>query len=203
MGSSNFLSTLKKAATVAGDVLTTKGDILSRSANALGRLGVGSNDQVLTADSSQTLGIKWAAAAAGYTQPTLGSTVIPSNTTVTTVNALTLTASPNIILAKESKTLDSSGDFVYGYRNVLLDTYGGASSDDCNGATIGVQTCAEVIIQTEVSTRDITIKDSTAASGTNFQTAGDFTLDLDGDTFYAIANLGASSFCEISRSNNA
>ena len=65
MGSNKFLSTLKKAATVAGDVLTTKGDILSRSASTLGRLGVGSNNQVLTCDSTQTLGIKWAAASAG------------------------------------------------------------------------------------------------------------------------------------------
>ena len=61
MGSGGkFLSTLKKAAEVAGDVLTTKGDILSRSASALGRLGIGSNGQVLQADSSETLGIKWA-----------------------------------------------------------------------------------------------------------------------------------------------
>ncbi len=58
--SGKFLSTLKKAATVAGDVLTTKGDILSRSASALGRLGIGSNGQVLQADSTETLGIKWA-----------------------------------------------------------------------------------------------------------------------------------------------
>lgn len=60
MSGSKFLSTLKKAAQVAGDVLTTKGDILSRSASALGRLGIGSNGQVLQADSSETLGIKWA-----------------------------------------------------------------------------------------------------------------------------------------------
>ena len=65
MGSTNFLSTLKKAATVAGDVLTTKGDILSRSASALGRLGIGSNGQVLQADSSETLGIKWATPSTG------------------------------------------------------------------------------------------------------------------------------------------
>mgnify|MGYP003633541767 CR=1 FL=1 len=200
--SGKFLSTLKKAATVAGDVLTTKGDILSRSASALGRLGIGTNDQILVADSTQVLGLKWSSPATGYTQPTLGSTVIPSNTTVTTVNALILTASPNITLAKESKTLDSSGDFVYGYRNVLLDTYGGASTDDCNGATANVGICDEVMIQTEVSTRDVTIKDAVAASGTNFQGAGDFTLDLDADVWYGIANLGVSSFAEISRSNN-
>ena len=60
-----FLSTFKKAVATAGDVLTTKGDILSRSSSALGRLGLGSNDQVLTADSAQTLGLKWATPAGG------------------------------------------------------------------------------------------------------------------------------------------
>ena len=59
MSGSKFLSTLKKAAIVAGDVLTTKGDILSRSSSALGRLGVGSNGKVLTAKSSEALGISW------------------------------------------------------------------------------------------------------------------------------------------------
>ena len=55
-----FLSTLKKAAEVAGDVLTTKGDILSRSSSALARLGVGSNGKVLTAASGETTGLEWA-----------------------------------------------------------------------------------------------------------------------------------------------
>ena len=44
--------------------LTTKGDILSFS-NILVRLGVGSNGQVLTADSAQGVGLEWAAAAGG------------------------------------------------------------------------------------------------------------------------------------------
>ena len=57
-----FLSTLKKSAQVAGDILTAKGDILTRSASALSRLAVGSNDQILTADSGEATGLKWATA---------------------------------------------------------------------------------------------------------------------------------------------
>lgn len=40
--------------------LTTKGDIFVRTASGVVRLAVGSNNQVLTADSSQTAGVKWA-----------------------------------------------------------------------------------------------------------------------------------------------
>ena len=46
-------------AILSDSILTTKGDILSFN-TASARLGVGSDTQVLTADSSQSLGIKWA-----------------------------------------------------------------------------------------------------------------------------------------------
>lgn len=45
-------------------ILTTKGDVLSYS-TLPARLAVGTNDQVLTADSAQTTGLKWAAAGGG------------------------------------------------------------------------------------------------------------------------------------------
>jgi len=58
--SGKFLSTLKKAATVAGDVLSAKGDILTRTSSALARLAVGTNGQVLTCASGETTGLEWA-----------------------------------------------------------------------------------------------------------------------------------------------
>ena len=59
-----FLSTLKKQATVAGDVLNTKGDLLSRNSSDLARLAVGSNGNVLTAASGEATGLSWATPAA-------------------------------------------------------------------------------------------------------------------------------------------
>lgn len=44
------------------DPTTTKGDLLTRNSSSVARLGVGSNGQVLTADSTQTLGVKWSSA---------------------------------------------------------------------------------------------------------------------------------------------
>jgi len=54
---------------VPASLLTTKGDLLTRTSSAVARQGVGSDGQLLTADSAQPNGIKWATPTAGMTNP--------------------------------------------------------------------------------------------------------------------------------------
>jgi hypothetical protein len=54
------------AATINPTIVDAKGDLIAATAaDAVARLAVGANDTVLTADSAQATGMKWAAAAGG------------------------------------------------------------------------------------------------------------------------------------------
>lgn len=60
--------------------LTTKGDVYTFSTQNA-RLGVGSNDQVLTADSTQTTGLKWATPTTGLTVSGTDNRIVRMNGT--------------------------------------------------------------------------------------------------------------------------
>ena len=85
---SSIDSTLKTQidAQIPDSLLTTKGDLIAATgASTPARLGVGSNGQVLTADSTAASGVAWATAASGGM--TLLSTTTLSGAT-TTINSI-------------------------------------------------------------------------------------------------------------------
>jgi len=73
-------------------VINAKGDLIAGSANDTATvLPIGTNGQVLKANSATTSGLEWGADNS-YSAPTLGSTSIASGATVTTIAGLTLTS---------------------------------------------------------------------------------------------------------------
>jgi hypothetical protein len=122
--------------------VTSKGDLLVGTASGVvARQGVGTDGFVLTADSALTNGIKWAATSAGYSAPTLGSTVIPSGTTVTTVAGLTLTSpvsnDPKLNLSINANTATT-------YTFVLTDNGKFVTSNNASAQTLSIPTNASV-----------------------------------------------------------
>lgn len=67
---------------ISGNIVDAKGDLIAATANdTVARLGVGSNGQVLTADSAEATGLKWVSPSSGGM--TLLSTTTLSGATVT------------------------------------------------------------------------------------------------------------------------
>ena len=96
---------------IARASFSTKGQILvGTGAGTFAAQAVGTNGQVLTANSAQTDGVEWTTPAPGYTAPTLGSTSIASGATVTnvaglTINSTTIPSSVTLVSTDATQTL--------------------------------------------------------------------------------------------------
>jgi hypothetical protein len=93
---------------IAKSLVDAKGDLLVGSAdNTVARLAVGTNDYVLTADSSATNGIKWAAAAASGGMTLISETVASS---LSSLSFSSLGSYKELLLIWDGiQTSDSSG----------------------------------------------------------------------------------------------
>jgi hypothetical protein len=93
-------------------LLTTKGDLISATAaSTVARLGVGSDNQILVADSTASTGLKWATASAGKVLQIVESS---SSTVVTTTSGtlLTLSITPTSASSKIRLTGSIATNFV-------------------------------------------------------------------------------------------
>lgn len=107
---------------VRKDLLTTKGDLFVRDGTDLVRVGVGSDDQVLTADSAQASGLKWAAASGGgaVSGELLAKTVYdPGTDQVYTTTSTSFADVDGTNLVLPDFDVPASGDFV-----ITLTAYG-------------------------------------------------------------------------------
>ena len=74
---------------IPNTIFDAKGDLIAASgADTAGKLSVGTDGQVLTAASTTALGLTWTTIS-GYSAPTLGTTVVTSGATITTISGLT------------------------------------------------------------------------------------------------------------------
>jgi len=104
--------------------LTTKGDVYTFSTSDA-RLGVGANDTVLTADSAQATGLKWATAASG------GMTLIASGSlsgSTTTVSSIPATYEDLVIYVRNFTASATTSPFDF-YVNGNANGYGTYQDD--------------------------------------------------------------------------
>lgn len=110
--------------------LTTKGDLLVSDGTLLARVPVGTDNQVLTADAAQALGVKWAAAAGGawtIIADTVLATVAASVTFSSipaTYRHLALMWSARNDTGASTVLLRCNGDTTANYDGVIIDVFG-------------------------------------------------------------------------------
>lgn len=121
-------------------ILTTKGDIYAATAAFTpARLGVGSNGQVLTANSATATGLQWASVSSALNFISLANT---SFSAASSLSLSSLSASNTLLLfiqftdgSGTTPTMTINGDSASNYRSYMAGWQSGGSSDGGAGFT--------------------------------------------------------------------
>ena len=167
--------------------LSTKGDVLTYDTTNV-RLPVGSNDQVLTADSSEATGLKWAASPAASTLTTKGDVLSYD----TALARLAVGSNDQVLTADSAQ---ATGLKWAAATDSTLTTKGDVLTYDSANARLGVG-----------SNNQVLTADSAQATGLKWAAATDSTLTTKGDVLTydsANARLGVGSDGQVLTADSA
>jgi len=141
-------------------VATTKGDLLAYTGATSTRLPVGTNDQILIADSAQADGIKW-----GGTLSTLGATIKSDIITGNGASTIIFSGSPANGQILSALSTETSGLLWINNTNLTLTTKGDLLSRSAGAEVrLGVGTNGQVLVANSAITEGINwsdVKDNT------------------------------------------
>lgn len=170
---------------------TTKGDIIVENGSNAVRLAVGTNGQVLTADSAEATGIKWATPSAG------GSTTLDGLSDVT----ITGTPADNELLAYDSgssefinQTASEAGVAAASHTHTFSDVTGGSDGDIVQNVSGTWTPGSSISVSGIIESGDYSSIGAT--SGTAHNANGNFfsSTSLTGTTHYIGTNTNGAIF---------
>jgi hypothetical protein len=188
--------------------LTTKGDLLVTSGSALNRLGVGTNDFSLLADSAATNGVKWGQVpAAGLASDSVTTAkILDLNVTSGKIadNAVTQAKlADRVVGSAEYDNMTLNAQTGTTYTLVLTDAHKFVTLSNASAITLTVPTNASVAFeigdqvnimqlgagQVTVSGAGVTLRSAGSLVKTSAQYAVATLLKIDTDTWVLVGNL--------------
>jgi hypothetical protein len=171
--------------------LTTKGDLYGFD-TADARIPVGSDNQVLTADSAQTLGVKWATPSGGADNDAIHDNVAAEISAVTEKTAI---VSADLVLIEDSEASNAKKRAQVGSLFAVLSPGPVFDGYDAAGGTSIVGGVAVPLDTERKKTTDFTHSTSTANSEVTVAVAGQYVVHMQVNTQITASTARSGSLC--------